>query len=363
MPHLSAIEFGLLGVVLLLGLVIGWMIRGGRCAKEKIAINASWQEQIGRQRLEHERLAEQNKSLMEQISENQASHKDSKMRAQELSDSLKETFERRDVLQRQLKEVRGELKVALAQRDKYKADKVSAEAGNSSSKEKDDKIFYLSRELQSWQDRVPPLVERFRTRDLEARNLEAELQKANERIEGFESMSDPSQTRIEPVGSNAITEGLDASNDQYEETSEHNISGLDDGQFDEHSANPHADEQANPEADESDEQADSESDESVNVKGGVDFDVTEPEHIEDAATGDVETLDTDDLRLIRGIGPAIEKTLNNLGIFRFNQISEMSEYDIDRVAQQLKGFRSRIYREDWVGQARTLQQQKNDALN
>jgi predicted flap endonuclease-1-like 5' DNA nuclease len=32
----------------------------------------------------------------------------------------------------------------------------------------------------------------------------------------------------------------------------------------------------------------------------------------------------------------------------------MSEYDIDRVAHRLKGFRSRIYREDWIGQAREL---------
>ena len=38
----------------------------------------------------------------------------------------------------------------------------------------------------------------------------------------------------------------------------------------------------------------------------------------------------------------------------------MSEYDIDRVAQQLKGFRSRIYREDWIGQARDLQYEKNN---
>ena len=68
----------------------------------------------------------------------------------------------------------------------------------------------------------------------------------------------------------------------------------------------------------------------------------------------------DNLKKIKGIGPAIEKTLNGLGIYRFNQIAEMSEYDIDRVAQQLKGFRSRIYREDWVGQARTLQYEKNN---
>ena len=66
----------------------------------------------------------------------------------------------------------------------------------------------------------------------------------------------------------------------------------------------------------------------------------------------------DDLQLIKGIGPAIEKTLNELGIFRFDQIADMSEYDIDRVARRLKGFRTRIYREDWIGQARDLQLHK-----
>ena len=63
------------------------------------------------------------------------------------------------------------------------------------------------------------------------------------------------------------------------------------------------------------------------------------------------------------MGPAIERTLNDLGIFYFNQIAELSEYEIDRVAQQLKGFRSRIYREDWPGQARDLQYQKNNKLS
>ena len=62
----------------------------------------------------------------------------------------------------------------------------------------------------------------------------------------------------------------------------------------------------------------------------------------------------DNLKRIKGVGPAIERTLNELGIFSFRQIAEMSEYDIDRVANRLRGFRSRIYREDWVGQARAL---------
>jgi predicted flap endonuclease-1-like 5' DNA nuclease len=47
-----------------------------------------------------------------------------------------------------------------------------------------------------------------------------------------------------------------------------------------------------------------------------------------------------------------------MGICHFDQIAEMSEYDIDRVAHRLKGFRSRIYREDWIGQARDLHDQK-----
>jgi predicted flap endonuclease-1-like 5' DNA nuclease len=70
------------------------------------------------------------------------------------------------------------------------------------------------------------------------------------------------------------------------------------------------------------------------------------------------SIPRDDLKKIKGVGPAIEKTLNEMGIYQFNQIAEMSEYEIDRVAHRLKGFRSRIYREDWIGQARDLCDQK-----
>ena len=70
--------------------------------------------------------------------------------------------------------------------------------------------------------------------------------------------------------------------------------------------------------------------------------------------------DKDDLKQIKGVGPVVENTLNDLGIFLFSQIAEISEHEIDRVAQRLKGFRSRIYREDWIGQARDLQFRKNN---
>ncbi len=79
------------------------------------------------------------------------------------------------------------------------------------------------------------------------------------------------------------------------------------------------------------------------------------EVVDESGLPSAESLqDRDNLKKIKGVGPAIEKTLNELGIFSFRQIADMSEYDIDRVARKLKGFHSRIYREDWIGQAREL---------
>ena len=77
----------------------------------------------------------------------------------------------------------------------------------------------------------------------------------------------------------------------------------------------------------------------------------------DSANGGAAEGERDDLKMIKGVGPAIEKTLNEMGVFRFDQIAAMTELDIDRIANRLKGFRSRIYREDWMGQARQLQLQ------
>jgi NADH-quinone oxidoreductase subunit E len=105
-----------------------------------------------------------------------------------------------------------------------------------------------------------------------------------------------------------------------------------------------------------------------NFVGDQDRTVDEPDpdaqkSEDDSLTGESQSGDgKDDLKQIKGVGPAIEKTLNDLGIFLFNQLAEISEQEIDRVAQRLKGFRSRIYREDWIGQARDLHYRKNNNL-
>ena len=64
MPEITPIEIAVLAGMLVLGIVLGWIFRSGRCAREKIAVNAGWQEQLESQRSEHERLAGQSAGSM-----------------------------------------------------------------------------------------------------------------------------------------------------------------------------------------------------------------------------------------------------------------------------------------------------------
>lgn len=410
MPELTGIHIGLLALMLVSGVIMGWIFRADRCAKEKIAVNASWQEQLESQQSEHKRLAEQNRSLMEQISQYQASHKDYSNRARELSESLKEAFARRDELQRQLKDMRGNLEVAIAQRDRLRGElRGNPQVQAAAIKEKDDKIFKLSRELTSWQSRVPPLVERFQARDREARALEEELAKTRTRLQALEDLVRSDQTRIDALDAGTLPHGGDASNEPIAMTAENDTAGLQDQIAREAGAD--SDDELVPTVESTgtapesgdgifdpdefaealtdsgddlvaDEIADEEAIEPASPQALADppGDIIPVAHFtETAESAGAETAqeqafgsvfspsgnehserhDRDDLQLIKGIGPSIERTLNDLGIYRFHQIAEMSEYDIDRVAQQLKGFRSRVYREDWIGQARDHQYQKN----
>lgn len=61
----------------------------------------------------------------------------------------------------------------------------------------------------------------------------------------------------------------------------------------------------------------------------------------------------DDLKLISGVGPALEKKLNDAGITRFEQIANMSAADIETIEEQLS-FKGRMERDDWAGQAKIL---------
>ena len=66
----------------------------------------------------------------------------------------------------------------------------------------------------------------------------------------------------------------------------------------------------------------------------------------------------DDLKLIHGIGPFIEKKLNNLGIYHFRQISNFNPILIEKVTHAIEFFPGRIERDNWMAQAKDLDSQK-----
>jgi len=66
----------------------------------------------------------------------------------------------------------------------------------------------------------------------------------------------------------------------------------------------------------------------------------------------------DDLKLIVGIGPVLERMLHQMGIATYRQIARWSERDIDEFDARLAEFPGRIRRDAWVTQARELHQSK-----
>ncbi len=62
----------------------------------------------------------------------------------------------------------------------------------------------------------------------------------------------------------------------------------------------------------------------------------------------------DDLKLISGVGPKYEETLNGIGIFTFEQVSKMTPATIEAIEEITNYFPGRIERDDWIGQAKKL---------
>ncbi len=65
----------------------------------------------------------------------------------------------------------------------------------------------------------------------------------------------------------------------------------------------------------------------------------------------------DDLKLISGIGPALEKKLRKQGISSYRQLAMLSDKDIVKIEAAIKAA-GRVGREDWIGQAKSLHLQK-----
>ncbi len=71
-------------------------------------------------------------------------------------------------------------------------------------------------------------------------------------------------------------------------------------------------------------------------------------------TFDPATQTADDLKKVNGIGPVMEKKLNEIGIFTFDQVSKMTEKEYDLLDNITGSFPGRAQRDDWAGQAEKL---------
>lgn len=67
--------------------------------------------------------------------------------------------------------------------------------------------------------------------------------------------------------------------------------------------------------------------------------------------------DADDLKVISGVGPVLEKKLNAIGIYTYAQVAAFTKEDIANVDDALS-FKGRIDRDDWLSQAKKLAEAK-----
>jgi NADH-quinone oxidoreductase subunit E len=70
----------------------------------------------------------------------------------------------------------------------------------------------------------------------------------------------------------------------------------------------------------------------------------------------------DDLQIISGVGPKLEKTLHGLGFFHFDQIAVWTRDQVMWVDDHLN-FKGRIEREEWIPQCKLLAAGNMDEFN
>ena len=65
----------------------------------------------------------------------------------------------------------------------------------------------------------------------------------------------------------------------------------------------------------------------------------------------------DDLKMISGVGPGLEKKLQDAGIVSYAQIAALTDAEITELETNVIKFGGRIKRDDWIGQATQLMAQ------
>lgn len=254
---------------LVAGFVFGWLFRRWQQRRKDAAVAAEWQEQVASVKRSEKRISAERKNLMAELAEVRTELSERSDRPAASSDDLQERLQqslnKRDSLDEALRNL-----IARTQ------------DLTQTSKEKDEKIFALSRELESWQQRLPPLLNRYKDKDLQNTIILEQLEAERSRSANLQQTL---QTRIMPLPT------------EMPATPVHDLSAV------------------------------------TNRK-------------KDGAP--------DDLKLIKGVGPVLERTLNELGIYRLTQIANLDDQEIGRIAEALPQFPGRIVRDRWIEQAQRL---------
>jgi len=62
----------------------------------------------------------------------------------------------------------------------------------------------------------------------------------------------------------------------------------------------------------------------------------------------------DDLKVISGVGPKLEKMLHGIGVYYYWQVADWTKTDVQEADDLLDAFKGRIQRDGWVSQAKKL---------
>ncbi|MEJ2601924.1 MAG: hypothetical protein P8172_01290 [Gammaproteobacteria bacterium] len=278
-----AVFIGLGLLAALLGGAIGWLAHFGRCRRQRLGLAAYWQEKLEVEELARARLEKQVGKLTTRVDAARRAERDALRRLARTEEEMTEAARGADHAGAELTDCHMALASTNRKRDELhqQLQKLLEHSRElmATSKAKDEKIFALSRELESWKERVPPLVQRYRDKAMEASEALQALETQTERTHQLEEAL---RTRMAPSS--------DAPTDNGRIAEARRVSG----------------------------------------RG------------------------RDDLKRIRGIGPVLERLLNDMGIDRLQQIADFGPEEIREVEAALKDFPGRIERDRWVEQARGL---------
>lgn len=62
----------------------------------------------------------------------------------------------------------------------------------------------------------------------------------------------------------------------------------------------------------------------------------------------------DDLKALKGVGPSLEAQLNNLGVYKFEQLANFDQAQLEWLDENLNTVKGRCIRDDWSGQAKSM---------